>query len=138
MTLRAWFPGKRLCPQHPQPTLSNVPPMALSHSLGPLHQQKLGVGLVCKQTRKTKTKRCVETLKMFYSLVFKLATPSKSGGFLVWCPERIHRRYEALGPGPRSKGDRGMYNGLHVKLFYLCVCLSFQTEETLIFPALIT
>lgn len=55
VTLRASCPGRRLCPQHPQPPLSNIPSMALSHHWEPLHQLELRVGLARKQTRKTKT-----------------------------------------------------------------------------------
>lgn len=85
-----------------------------------------------KTNKEDKNKGCVETLKIFYSLVFKLAMPSKSGGFLVRCPERTHYRYGAFGSG--GGATKGCVIGFLVQLFSLCVCLSLQTEETLAFP----
>lgn len=58
-----------------------------------------------KTNREDKNKGCVETLKMFYSLVFKFATPSKSGEFLVPFPERIHCSYGTLRSEPRGEGE---------------------------------
>lgn len=67
--------------------------------------------------------------------MFKLATHTRSGGFLFQCSERIDRRCWAftLGQGAREK-QRRCEIGFLVLLFSLCVCLSFQTEETLTFP----
>lgn len=65
-------------------------------------------GAGVKTNKEDKNKGCVEILKMFYSLVFRLATPSKSGEFLVRCPKRIHCKYRALGSGLRSRGDKGV------------------------------
>lgn len=58
-----------------------------------------------KTNREDENKGCVETLKEFYSLVCKLATPSKSGGFLVWSLRGPMVNTKALGSGLRGLGE---------------------------------
>lgn len=88
-----------------------------------------------KTNKEDKNKGCVETLKMFRSLVFNLAMPSKSGGFLVPTPERSHCRYGALGSGLRRRGDK-MCNWLPCLAFLFVYVFVFPDRTTLTFPCL--
>lgn len=83
------------CPNH------GIEP--LSGAIAPAGAQG-GAGV--KTNKEDKNKCCVEILKMFYSLVFKVATPTKAGEFLVRCPERIHCKYRALRSRLKSRGDK--------------------------------
>ena len=106
--LRGLVSWAETLPAAPTGPFEQCPIQGTESLLGPLQQQEPRVQLIGKQTEKAK-QGCVEILTKFYSLVFKLATPSKSGGFLVQCSERIHCRYKGYGIMAQEQGrDQGM------------------------------
>ena len=76
---------------------------------------------------------CVEILKKLYSLVFKLATPSKSSGFSVQGLRRSIVGTKALGSRPRGRERPGDVKSASLFSFSLCepVCLSRQKKPYL-------